>query len=66
MKSIGKNYIYNVVYEILTVITPLITTTYSSRGGGQDLIVSLDKPPSILWCLIFLCNGILGEAFGKL
>ena len=48
MKSIGKNYIYNVAYEILTVITPLITTTYSSRGEGQDLIVSLDKPPSIL------------------
>ena len=39
MKSIGKNYIYNVVYEVLTVITPLITTTYSSRGTGPYCIV---------------------------
>ena len=30
-KSIKKNYIYNVVYQVLTLLTPLITTPYVSR-----------------------------------
>ena len=30
-KSITKNYIYNLVYQILTLILPLITTPYISR-----------------------------------
>ena len=30
-KSIKKNYIYNVLYQILTIMIPLITTPYISR-----------------------------------
>lgn len=35
-KSITKNYIYNVSYQILTLITPLITTPYLSRVLEAD------------------------------
>lgn len=35
-KSIKKNYIYNLTYQILTLITPLITTPYLSRVFGAD------------------------------
>ncbi len=36
-KSIKKNYIYNLSYQILILIVPLITTPYISRvlGGGE-------------------------------
>lgn len=35
-KSIRKNYIYNVSYQILTMITPLITAPYISRVLNAD------------------------------
>ena len=35
-KSIKKNYIYNLIYQILTLITPLITAPYLSRVLGAD------------------------------
>lgn len=35
-KSIKKNYIYNLTYQILTLITPLITTPYLSRAFGAE------------------------------
>ena len=35
-KSIKKNYIYNLCYQVLTLITPLITTPYVSRVLGAD------------------------------
>lgn len=35
-KSIKKNYIYNLIYEILTILVPLITTPYISRVIGVD------------------------------
>lgn len=44
-KSVKKNYIYNLIYQILLVILPLITTPYVSRvlspeGVGQSSFVS--------------------------
>ena len=30
-KSIGRNYIYNIIYQILTLLIPLITTPYITR-----------------------------------
>uniref|UniRef100_UPI0022E208A9 oligosaccharide flippase family protein n=1 Tax=Megamonas funiformis TaxID=437897 RepID=UPI0022E208A9 len=30
-KNIGKNYLYNLIYQILLIISPLITTPYISR-----------------------------------
>lgn len=35
-KSIKKNYIYNLIYQILILITPLITAPYLSRVLGAD------------------------------
>ena len=35
-KSIKLNYIYNVSYQILTLITPLITAPYLSRVLKAD------------------------------
>lgn len=35
-KSIGKNYIYNLLFQILTLITPFITTPYLSRVLGVE------------------------------
>lgn len=37
-KSISKNYIYNLLFQILTVIFPLITTPYLSRVMGAENI----------------------------
>ena len=35
-KSIKKNYIYNLTYQILAILTPLITAPYLSRVLGAD------------------------------
>ncbi len=35
-KSIAKNYIYNMVYQVLILILPLITTPYLSRVLGAE------------------------------
>ncbi len=37
-ESIKKNYIYNTIYKLLTIITPLITAPYISRVLGADNI----------------------------
>ena len=37
-ESIAKNYIYNLVYQILLLILPLITTPYISRVLGAENI----------------------------
>ncbi len=34
--SIKKNYIYNTLYRVLTIITPLITAPYAARVFGAD------------------------------
>mgnify|MGYP007132862502 CR=1 FL=1 len=43
-KSIKLNYIYNVSYQILTLITPLITAPYLSRVLKADGIVHTAIP----------------------
>lgn len=35
-KSVKKNYIYNLMYQIFNLLTPLITTPYVSRVLGSD------------------------------
>lgn len=37
-KSVAKNYLYNVTYQILAIIIPLITTPYLSRVLGAEKI----------------------------
>ena len=34
--SVKKNYIYNLIYQVLTLLTPFITTPYISRILGAE------------------------------
>ena len=34
--SVRKNYIYNLIYQVLTLLTPFITTPYISRILGPE------------------------------
>lgn len=47
-KSIQKNYIYNVTYQILVLITPLVTTPYVSRTLGAAGIGTYSFAASIV------------------
>ena len=35
-KNVKKNYIYNVAYQMLVIITPLLTAPYIARVLGAD------------------------------
>ncbi len=63
-KSVAKNYIYNVLYEILAIIIPLITTPYLSRVLGAEKIGIYSYTLSIV--TYFILFGSLGVAmYGK-
>ena len=63
-KSVAKNYIYNVAYEILAIIIPLITTPYLSRVLGAEKIGIYSYTLSIV--TYFILFGSLGVAmYGK-
>lgn len=58
-KSIKKNYIYNLLYQILVLITPLITTPYLSRVLGADGIGTVSFAESIIsYFVLFATLGI--------
>lgn len=38
MKSLGKNYIYNTVYQVLIILLPIITSPYASRVLGPEML----------------------------
>ena len=59
-KSITKNYIYNLTYEILALILPLITTPYISRILGAENIGIYSYTTSIT--TYFILFGSLGIA----
>jgi len=59
MKSIKRNYIYNVLYEVLTVLTPLITAPYLARVIGAELIGTFSFSKSIVsYFELFAIMGI--------
>lgn len=63
-KSIKRNYIYNLMYQILLLITPLITTPYLSRVLGADGIGKYSYIESI--CSYFVLFATLGlTTFGQ-
>lgn len=63
-KSIRKNYIYNVSYEILLLLTPLITTPHLSRVLGPDGVGTISFVESIV--SYFTLVATLGvTTFGK-
>ena len=47
-KSIKRNYIYNLSYQILLLITPLITTPYLARVLGADGVGNISFAESIV------------------
>ena len=57
--SIKKNYIYNVLYQILLVLTPLITIPYLSKIFGADGIGRISFVESIAsYFMLFAALGI--------
>ena len=59
-KSIKKNYIYNLMYQILIIIVPLFTTPYLSRVLGAEAIGIYSYTLSI--ATYFILFGSLGVA----
>lgn len=58
-KSIKKNYIFNTCYQILLLITPLITTPYISRVLGADGVGVVSYAESIVsYFVLFASMGI--------
>lgn len=55
-----KNYLYNVVYQILVLLVPLITVPYVSRVLGPDLVGINSYTNS--WMTFFLLIGQMGIA----
>lgn len=59
-KSITKNYIYNLLYQLLIIVLPLITTPYLSRVLGADGVGIYSYTLSIT--TYFILFGSLGVA----
>ena len=59
-KSVTKNYIYNLLYQMLVLILPLITTPYVSRVLGAENIGIYSFTISI--SAFFILFGSLGVA----
>ena len=59
-KSITKNYIYNLVYQVLILVLPLVTTPYIARTLGAENIGIYSYTYSIL--SYFILFGALGVA----
>ena len=63
-KSIKKNYIYNTAYQILTIVTPLITAPYLSRILGADGVGTVSFAESVVsYFTLFATLGI--TSFGQ-
>lgn len=59
-QSVSKNYIYNIIYQILTLIVPLITTPYVSRIFSVNNIGIYSYTYSIVSFFVILAE--LGSA----
>ena len=59
-KSITKNYLYNLAYQLLVIIIPIITTPYISRRLGAENIGIYSFTLSIV--TYFITFGSLGVA----
>jgi len=58
-KSLKRNYIYNLFYQVLTLITPLITAPYLSRVLGPELIGQLSYAESVVsYFVLFATLGV--------
>lgn len=58
-KSVRKNYLYNLCYQILLLIAPLVTTPYVSRVLGADGIGTVSYAESVVsYFTLFATLGI--------
>lgn len=58
-KSVKKNYLYNLIFQILTLITPFITTPYLSRILNADGVGVVSYAESIVsYFILFAGLGI--------
>lgn len=55
-KSIKRNYIYNLSYQILSIIAPFITTPYLSRVLGADGIGTVSFAESIVSYFVLIAT----------
>ena len=63
-KSVKKNYIYNMVFQILRVIAPLLVTPYVSRVLSSESIGTYGFTISIV--TYFILIGSLGiDLYGQ-
>lgn len=63
-KSVKRNYIYNVAYQILVLVTPLVTTPYVSRVLGADNIGKVSYESSAASYFVMLAalgTGLYGS-----
>ncbi len=58
MNKIFKNYIFNLLYQVLLVLVPFVTTPYVSRILGADLIGQYSFAQSV--CSYFVLLAIMG------
>lgn len=58
-KSLTKNYIYDILYRIIYIVAPLITTPYISRIIGPTRIGEYSYTQSI--CIYFAFIAVLGS-----
>lgn len=54
-----KNYLYNLIYQLLIIIIPIITTPYISRVLGADRIGNYNYTNSIVRILFYLVVLVL-------
>lgn len=55
-KNVKKNYIYNLIYQILTLLLPLVTTPYLSRVLQADGIGTVSYAESIVSYFVLFAN----------
>lgn len=58
MKSENKNFLYNIIYQLLTFVIPLVVTPYISRVLGVDNVGIYSYTYSIVY--MFMLIGMLG------
>ncbi|ETP72235.1 membrane protein involved in the export of O-antigen and teichoic acid [Lachnospiraceae bacterium JC7] len=62
--SIKKNYILNLFYQLLSILTPLVTTPYISRVFGAEAVGEYSYAESIV--SYFVLMAVLGtETYAK-
>lgn len=56
-KKLFTNYFYNILYQVFTILVPLITVSYTTRVLGDALGVNAFSGSVVQWFVIF---GIMG------